>query len=52
MMAKIVKGSGARGIVDYILDKKKQATLIDCQGVLFNDNSTKVLLLNQGLIHE
>ena len=42
MMAKIVKGSGARGIVDYILDKKKQATLIDCQGVL--------LLLNQGLI--
>ena len=40
MMAKIAKGSGARGIVDYILDKKKQATLIDCQGVLFNDNST------------
>ena len=38
MMAKIVKGSGAKGIVDYILDKKKQATLIDCQGVLFNDN--------------
>ena len=40
MMAKIVKGSGAKGVVDYILDKKKQATLIDCQGVLFNDNST------------
>ena len=40
MMAKIVKGSGTKGIVDYILDKKKQATLIDCQGVLFNDNST------------
>lgn len=40
MMAKIVKGSGAKGIVDYILDKKKQATLIDCQGILFNDNST------------
>lgn len=40
MMAKIVKGSGSKGIVDYILDKKKQATLIDCQGVLFNDNST------------
>ena len=40
MMAKIVKGSGARGVVDYILDKKKQATLIDCQGVLFNDNGT------------
>ena len=40
MMAKIVKGSGVRGIVDYILDKKKQATLIDCQGVLFNDNDT------------
>ena len=40
MMAKIVKGSGARGIVDYILDNKKQATLIDCQGVLFNDNSS------------
>lgn len=40
MMAKIVKGSGAGGIVDYILDSKKQATLIDCQGVLFNDNGT------------
>ena len=40
MMAKIIKGSGARGIVDYILDKKKHATLIDCQGVLFNDNGT------------
>ena len=40
MMAKIIKGSGAKGIVDYILDKKKQATLIDCQGVLFNDNGT------------
>lgn len=40
MMAKIVKGSGAKGIVDYILDNKKQATLIDCQGVLLNDNST------------
>lgn len=40
MMAKIVKGSVAKGIVDYILDKKKQATLIDCQGVLFNDNGT------------
>ncbi len=40
MMAKIVKGSRARGVIDYILDKKKQATLIDCQGVLFNDNST------------
>ena len=40
MMAKIVKGSGARGIVDYILNKRKQATLIVGQGVLFNDNST------------
>jgi len=40
MMAKIVKGSGARGIVDYILDSKKQATLIDCQGVLLNDNAS------------
>lgn len=40
MMAKIVKGSGARGVVDYILDSKKQATLIDCQGVLLNDNAS------------
>ena len=52
MMAKIVKGSGGRGIVDYILDKKKQATLIDCQGVLFNDNSTIAKSFNRGLIHE
>ena len=30
MMAKIVKGSGAKGIVDYILDSKKDSYRDTC----------------------
>ena len=40
MMAKIVKGAGARGIVDYILDREKGASLIDHDGVLVSDNGS------------
>ena len=40
MMAKIVKGSGARGIFDYNLESKKQATLIYYQFVLLKDNAS------------
>jgi Relaxase/Mobilisation nuclease domain. len=40
MMAKIVKGAGARGIVDYILDREKGASHIDHDGVLVSDNGS------------
>ena len=40
MIAKIVKGAGAKGIVDYILDRKKGASLIDHDGVLVSDNGS------------
>lgn len=40
MIAKIVKGAGAKGIVDYILDREKKASLIDHDGVLVSDNGS------------
>lgn len=40
MMAKIVKGAGAKGIVDYILDREKETSLIDHDGVLVSDNGS------------
>lgn len=40
MIAKIVKGAGAKGIVDYILDWEKRASLIDHDGVLVSDNGS------------
>ena len=40
MIAKIVKGAGAKGIVDYILDREKRASLIDHDGVLVSDNGS------------
>lgn len=40
MIAKIVKGAGAKGIVDYILDREKGASLIDHDGVLVSDNGS------------
>jgi len=33
MMAKIIKGKGFKGCVNYILDKEKQTTLLDAQGL-------------------
>ncbi|HKM44297.1 MAG TPA: relaxase/mobilization nuclease domain-containing protein [Dysgonamonadaceae bacterium] len=32
MMAKIVKGKAFKGVVNYVLDKKKEAQIIDCDG--------------------
>ncbi|MDE5170706.1 relaxase/mobilization nuclease domain-containing protein [Bacteroides uniformis] len=40
MIAKIVKGTGAKGIVDYILDREKGGSLIDHDGVLVSDNGS------------
>ena len=40
MIAKIVKGAGAKGIVDYILDREKGASLIDHDGVLVSDSGS------------
>lgn len=31
-MAKIVKGKAFKGVVNYVLDKKKEAQIIDCDG--------------------
>ena len=33
MIAKIMKGSGFKGVINYILDPKKGTELIDCSGV-------------------
>lgn len=33
MMAKIIKGKGFKGCVNYILDKEKQTTFLDVQGL-------------------
>ena len=32
-MAKIVKGKAFKGVVNYVLDKKKEAQIIDCDGL-------------------
>lgn len=40
MIAKIVKGAGAKGIEDYILDREKGASLIDHDGVLVSDSGS------------
>ena len=37
MMAKIVKGQDFRGIVNYVLDKSKDADILDSQGVRLRD---------------
>ena len=33
MIAKIIKGSGFRGVINYILDPRKETELIDSSGV-------------------
>lgn len=37
MIAKIVKGSSFRGVVNYILDKKKDAKILVCDGLFAED---------------
>jgi len=37
MMAKIVKGQGFRGVVNYILNPEKKAEILDSDGVMLHD---------------
>lgn len=43
MIAKIVKGSNFSGVVNYILDKKKDAKILVCDG-LFSENKDKIVM--------
>lgn len=43
MIAKIVKGSNFRGVVNYILDKEKDAKILVCDG-LFSENKDKIIM--------
>ena len=40
MIAKIVKGSNFRGVVNYILDKGKDAKILVCDGLFAENNDT------------
>ena len=40
MIAKIVKGSGFRGVVNYILDNGKDAKILVCDGLFAEDKDT------------
>lgn len=40
MIAKIVKGSSFRGVVNYILDKGKDAKILVCEGLFAEDKDT------------
>ena len=40
MIAKIVKGSGFRGVVSYILDKEKDAKILFCDGLFAENKET------------
>ena len=35
MMAKIVKGSDFKGVVDYIIDKKKDTQIVASEGFVY-----------------
>lgn len=43
MIAKIVKGSSFRGVVNYILDKEKDARILVCDGLFSEDKNTIVM---------
>lgn len=43
MIAKIVKGSSFRGVVNYILDKEKDARILVCDGLFSEDKDTIVM---------
>lgn len=40
MIAKIVKGSGFKGVVNYILDREKDAKILVCDGLFAEDKDT------------
>lgn len=43
MIAKIVKGSSFKGVVNYILDKEKDAKILVCDG-LFAENKDTIAM--------
>lgn len=46
MMAKIVKGSGFKGVVDYILDKNKNARVVAYDGLFLENRETIAMSFN------
>lgn len=46
MMAKIVKGSNFKGVVDYILDKNKGAKTVACDGLFMENKDTIAMSFN------
>lgn len=46
MMAKIVKGSDFKGVVDYILDKNKNTQLVTCEGLFLENRGTIAMSFN------
>lgn len=46
MMAKIVKGSDFKGVVDYILDKDKDTLVVACDGLFMENKDTIAMSFN------
>ena len=46
MMAKIVKGSDFKGVVDYILDKDKNAQVVAYEGLFMENKDTIAMSFN------
>lgn len=46
MMAKIVKGSNFKGVVDYILDKNKDTKTVACDGLFMENKDTIAMSFN------
>ena len=46
MMAKIVKGSDFKGVVDYILDKEKNAQVVAYDGLFMENRETIAMSFN------
>ena len=46
MMAKIVKGSDFKGVVDYILDRNKGTQLVTHEGLFMESNETIAMSFN------
>lgn len=53
MMAKIVKGSDFKGVVDYILDKNKNAQIVAYEGLFMENRETIAMSFNaQSLMND
>lgn len=51
MIAKIVKGSNFRGVVNYILDKEKDSKILVCDG-LFSENKYKIVMSFEAAVRD